>query len=258
MLNNNINSTTDVKEITSLADLDWFHGDISRSTAETILISNANEGTYLLRINSDKQNYSVSVRCQNSVKHYVINHDKKKNIFVFGIATFYSLKELLDHFESHPVLSSAEDETVVLQKPYKNKDNELHSYTPVSRHGEAGKDFCSPQNEPIDICVASKEGYLTKRGEIHKNWKERWFVVQKNTLQYFHTKTAKKPIKTLDFSKATETGEDTCDNKMNCFRLVFPNRTYYFVGKSPAQVKEWVELFQWKISYFQKLQQEAH
>ncbi|XP_004208480.2 dual adapter for phosphotyrosine and 3-phosphotyrosine and 3-phosphoinositide [Hydra vulgaris] len=138
MLNNNIHSTTDVKEITSLADLDWFHGDISRKTAETILTNNATEGTYLLRINSDKQNYSVSVRCQNSVKHYVITYNKEKNIFLFGKATFESLKELLDHFESHPVLSSGEDETVILQKSYKNKDNELHSYTPVIRHGEAG------------------------------------------------------------------------------------------------------------------------
>ncbi|XP_065655207.1 dual adapter for phosphotyrosine and 3-phosphotyrosine and 3-phosphoinositide-like [Hydra vulgaris] len=137
MVNNSINSTTDVNEITSLADLDWFHGDMSRSIAETILLNNATEGTYLLRINSDKENYSVSVRCQNSIKHYVITHNKEKNIFVFGIATFYSLKELLDYFESYPELSSAENETVVLRKPYKNEDNALHSYTPVNGHGEA-------------------------------------------------------------------------------------------------------------------------
>ena len=31
------------------------------------------------------------------------------------------------------------------------------------------------------------------------------------------------------------------------FRLVFPNRTFYFVAESPSDAKEWIDHFKWKI-----------
>ena len=34
------------------------------------------------------------------------------------------------------------------------------------------------------------------------------------------------------------------------YRLVFPNRTFYFVADSPSDAKEWIDHFQWKIVSF--------
>ena len=36
-----------------------------------------------------------------------------------------------------------------------------------------------------DLSTASKEGYLTKLGRLHKVWKTRWFVLYKNELKYY-------------------------------------------------------------------------
>lgn len=33
-----------------------------------------------------------------------------------------------------------------------------------------------------------KKGYLTKRGHRRKNWRKRWFILEKTTLKYFECK----------------------------------------------------------------------
>ena len=33
-----------------------------------------------------------------------------------------------------------------------------------------------------------KKGYLRKKGHKRKNWKRRWFVLQRNIMKYFETR----------------------------------------------------------------------
>lgn len=33
-----------------------------------------------------------------------------------------------------------------------------------------------------------KKGYLTKKGHRRKNWRKRWFILEKTTLKYFKCK----------------------------------------------------------------------
>lgn len=238
------------RTVTSLEDVSWYHGDITRHVAETLLLGNGIEGTYLLRLSKKQSGYAVSVRCHDSIRHYVVQHDKVADIYVFGVATFYSLQELLDHFASIPVVSNETDVPVVLRHPYHKNVNEPHSYSDVSRHGEIGKDVNLGSESMPDLSVATKEGFLVKRGGIHKNWKKRWFAIQKSELKYFDNRKSLKPIKSLDLKEAIEVAEDYCDNRKNCFRLRFPTRTYYLVAETPADVKSWIDFFQWKIDYY--------
>ena len=48
------------------------------------------------------------------------------------------------------------------------------------------------------------EGFLDKKGAIHKSWKTRWFVLYGGRrLAYFEKQKSKNPIKEIDLSEVT-------------------------------------------------------
>jgi dual adaptor for phosphotyrosine/3-phosphotyrosine/3-phosphoinositide len=100
--------------------------------------------------------------------------------------------------------------------------------------------------------LATKEGYLTKLGQIHKVWKTRWFAVCKNELKYFKNRLDASPIRTLDLQEAIEAEMDWTYDKPNLFRLVFPWRTFFMTASSSEEAKSWVDLLKWKISHWKK------
>lgn len=84
----------------------WFHGEMQRTAAEILLLSDEiHEGTFLLRRSLRYEGYAVSVRCEGSVKHFKLSYNYQSECFIFGNASFPTLRELLDHFESCPILS---------------------------------------------------------------------------------------------------------------------------------------------------------
>lgn len=50
----------------------WYHGLISRHVAETLLMHNGSDGTYLLRDNSAKDGFLLSVRTVDAVAHFKV------------------------------------------------------------------------------------------------------------------------------------------------------------------------------------------
>ena len=86
---------------------------MERTTAEILLLSEGIlEGTYLLRKSRRHEGYAVSVRCQGCVKHFVLNcqASRANNWYIFGNASFETMRELLDHFESCPILTREDGE----------------------------------------------------------------------------------------------------------------------------------------------------
>ena len=64
-----------------------------------------------------------------------------------------------------------------------------------------------------------KEGYLSKRGHLVKNWKKRWFRLKNDTLYYFKDKTDAAPVGEVPLKRS----EVECTAKMNkpyCFELI--------------------------------------
>ena len=47
-----------------------------------------------------------------------------------------------------------------------------------------------------------KEGSLSKRGEINKNWKVRWFILKDGKLFYFKRKQDQKPIGSIPLDQS--------------------------------------------------------
>lgn len=237
----------------SLEEISWYHGDIQRTAVEFLLLSEEIlEGTYLLRKSRRHDGYAVSVKCRGSVKHFVLRFMPNLGVYVFGNATFESLKALLDHFESCPILTKENDVPVTLVNPLNvDLDDEPEDYEYPVKHGEAGSHTFDKQN--MKCHSGSRSGYLYKRGRIRTNWKKRWFKVEKRFLKYYDNRQSEKLIRELDISTATNVSEVSIDEKKHSFQLVLPHRTFYFFASTPLEAKEWIDFLQFKIDFYNKL-----
>ena len=78
----------------------WYFGKIKRMEAEKKLLMPQNEhGAYLIRDSESRRNdYSLSVRDGDTVKHYRIRPLDEGGFFIARRTTFRTLQELVDHY----------------------------------------------------------------------------------------------------------------------------------------------------------------
>lgn len=221
-----------------------------------LLLEYGCEGSYLLRPSKNNPGqYTISVKSVNSVRHFPLVYDDIK--FVFGVGEFFNVEQLVEHFKNYPIIAGDTGQAVTLAFPYPSKVDELSVYEDITRHVvHSGSFKChtlsnpsSPIKELPDVnwSVASKEGFLTKKGAIHKNWKRRWFVTNRYTLQYYNQRGDKKPLKVLDLHLAEEAVKNETCGKPNAFSLVFPDRTFFLYADSKQEMQEWIDLLSWKL-----------
>ncbi|KAI6657257.1 Dual adapter for phosphotyrosine and 3-phosphotyrosine and 3-phosphoinositide-like isoform X3 [Oopsacas minuta] len=234
--------------------VEFFHPGMSRHISECVLLENGQVGSYLFRASTDNGcralKLALSVRCFQSVKHYEISWDGIE--FKFGMGTFNSVDELLEHFSNYPVIGGDSGALTMLKFPYPRSIDETNIYDEIKVHAEwkntdeAG-DFSTSLPTPSILSIASKEGYLTKIGRVRKNWKLRWFVCLKMQLAYYDGKGDSKPIRKIDLKTA-----NACDrivnDKPHCFSLSTEQRTFLFQANSDAEAGDWVKLLKWKIA----------
>ncbi|XP_067934392.1 tyrosine-protein kinase Src42A-like [Watersipora subatra] len=98
----------------SLESEPWYYGKIKRSDAEKRLLCPENEhGSYLIRDSESRRNdFSLSVRDGDTVKHYRIRQLDEGGYFIARRITFRTLPELVDHYKS-----SADGLCVNLRQP---------------------------------------------------------------------------------------------------------------------------------------------
>lgn len=232
--------------------MNWYHGNITRHIAEALLMANGMEGSYLLRDGKESGTYSLSVRSKDSVKHFQIVQDKLA--FKFGITEFESLDSLIGHFANQPLLGGNSGTLVLLKYPYPKQVEEPDCYEDIVlqstvRSGATEKDL---KYQTKATSLASKEGFLTKQGYVVKNWKTRWFVLSKNELSYFTDRSKEKPIKTLNLNDCQGCNKSSDSGKKNCFKLDFPDRTWYFCANTEEEQTEWMDIIKWKLKQIRK------
>jgi hypothetical protein len=86
---------------------DWFHGIITRTNAE-VLLSNAKEGDFLVRVVDSHNGYALSVNIQGVVRHFKINHNietetETETYSVGDRLVFNSLNDIVVHFKGNPI-----------------------------------------------------------------------------------------------------------------------------------------------------------
>ncbi|XP_038865584.1 dual adapter for phosphotyrosine and 3-phosphotyrosine and 3-phosphoinositide isoform X1 [Salvelinus namaycush] len=170
-----------------LESLGWYHFDLSRHAAEALLLSNGKDGSYLLRNSHEGPgSFALSVRAKDSVKHFHVT--RKSSGYAFGFNEFASLQDFVSHFANQPLLGSETGTLIVLKCPYPWRVEEPSIYESVRVHtamqtGRTESDLVA--NAPS---FGTKEGYLVKLGAVVKNWKQRWFTLNRNELKYFKDK----------------------------------------------------------------------
>ncbi|CAI5697264.1 dual adapter for phosphotyrosine and 3-phosphotyrosine and 3-phosphoinositide isoform X2 [Oreochromis niloticus] len=213
-----------------LASLGWYHYDLSRHAAEALLLSNGTDGSYLLRNSNEGPGcFALSVRAKDSVKHFQVT--RNSNGYVFGFNEFPTLQDFVNHFANQPLLGSDAGTLIVLKCPYPWRVEEPSIYESVRVHtaiqtGRTENDLVA--NAPS---LGTKEGFLVKQGAIVK---------------------CEEPIRTLDLRSCSAVQFDYSQDKVNCFCLVFPDRTFYLCAKTGVEADEWIKILRWKLSQIRK------
>nr|DBA28832.1 TPA: hypothetical protein GDO54_009125 [Pyxicephalus adspersus] len=198
-----------------LESLGWFHENLTRHSAEALLLTNGQDGSYLLRKSDSKANvYSLSVRITQ---------------------LFFSAGTL-----------------ILLKYPYPREVEEPSIYESVRVHTAMQSGRSESDLVPLAPSLGTKEGYLTKQGGRVKTWKTRWFILSRNELKYYKDQMAQEPIKTLDLTECSAVQFDYSQERVNCFCLVFPVRTYYLCAKTGAEADEWIKILRWKMSQIKR------
>lgn len=90
-----------ITPVNSLEKHSWYHGPISRNTAEYLLSSGIN-GSFLVRESeSSPGQRSISLRYNGRVYHYRINEDDSSKLYVSSEFRFNTLAELVHHHSQH-------------------------------------------------------------------------------------------------------------------------------------------------------------
>lgn len=237
--------------VDELESLGWYHENLSRHAAEALLLTNGQDGSYLLRNSDSKTNvYSLSVRAKESVKHFQVHQSGSS--FKFGFNEFPTIKDFKQHFANQPLIGSESGTLILLKYPYPCKVEEPSIYESVRVHTAMQTGRSETDLVPLAPSLGTKEGYLIKQGGRVKNWKNRWFILHRNELKYFKDQLSPEPIRTLDLSECRAVQFDYSHEKVNCFCLVFPVRTYYLCAKTGAEADEWIKIIRWKMSQLKK------
>lgn len=235
--------------------LDWNHGNISRHTAEALLMANGREGSFLLR--DVTEGHCLSVRGRDAVKHFKIEQTAEGILFAHSL--FDNLDQLLQMLANQVILCGQTGDLsknfdqgtlLTLKYPYPRQVEEPDNYDEIMMLHSTIRENATLDDlkEQMNVVpLASKSGFLTKQGGSIKSWKTRWFVLVRNEFSYYIDRSSEKPIRTLDIEECVKL--DFCDipGKENCFYLVFPDRTWYFSAKSDDDLKEWTSIIEWKM-----------
>lgn len=103
--------------------------------------------------------------------------------------------------------------------------------------------------EPIDVCPIIKEGFLSKRGGIVKNWKTRWFTLKGNNLYYYKHKDDGEPLGFIPIERASVQVVPFSRVKKNfCFEITDPSnsfnkwhKSYFIYANNEEEMNAWIE-----------------
>ncbi|XP_048586717.1 myotubularin isoform X2 [Nematostella vectensis] len=146
-----------------------------------------------------------------------------------GGSKFYTDKFLSD--------LQKEPRSRVTDLPISEKYSSLQDYL-----NSTGVDFDSESTVTVGATYCC--GYMVKQGQVRKNWKKRWFVLDftKKYLAYFETEKTQHPKGAISYQSILEVYEHrkTGRRKKCLFCLDTPNRTYTIESPNERSMQIWM------------------
>ncbi|XP_072005343.1 pleckstrin homology domain-containing family A member 2 [Engystomops pustulosus] len=121
--------------------------------------------------------------------------------------------------------------------------HEVTPHTPLRRSHSL-----MPQliKKPTSSICALKSGYCVKQGNMRKNWKRRFFVLNPFNISYYKCETDREPLRCIllrDILKTHECLVKSGDLLMrdNLFEVITAPRTFYIQTDSPQEMHSWIK-----------------
>lgn len=250
--------------LNSLTQIEWFHPNMNRSMASAFLKTHNLEGSYLLRPSDSLQNpdnelYTLSVWSGGGAFEFPVKFNVATLNLEYGLHV-YTIEEFKAHFRKFPRIGRP-NLALILKYPMERNINEPHEYE-VYNPASFGKENSTLERfkesifkiEESDISGSYspiyKAGFLHKRGHIRKNWKRRWFVLDRRELSYYTGRPSSdlkcndaKLIRTLDLAQVLWLEEKEHKYKQKfCFTLYFPGIIYSMYAYEQDEYEAWVSL----------------
>lgn len=151
-----------------------------------------------------------------------------------------------NHMPKHYQKPSPQD-SVALKEQFIRAKYERKEFSTESKNGLFSyTTFHLPIDVDVKEGITFKEGFLTKKGNVVKNWKRRWFVLNGTVLSYYkkpkvlfisyifiHDKDDF-PAGQILVKDATHVDclSESLDNKSFCFVVKTPQREFYISADS--------------------------
>ncbi|XP_077326088.1 pleckstrin homology domain-containing family A member 2 [Lithobates pipiens] len=122
------------------------------------------------------------------------------------------------------------------------------SYIPVNKH--------MPSHSVL------KSGYCVKQGNMRKNWKRRFFVLDMFSISYYKCEKDRDPLRTIrlrDILKTHECLVKSGDLLMrdNLFEVITAPRTFYIQTDSPQEMHSWIKAINTAIQAYRMRYRES-
>ncbi|KAK9404726.1 1-phosphatidylinositol 4-5-bisphosphate phosphodiesterase gamma-1 [Crotalus adamanteus] len=80
---------------------EWYHANLTRNSAERMLMRVPRDGAFLVRKRSESNSYAISFRAEGKIKHCRVQQDGQT--IIIGNSEFDSLVDLISYYEKHPL-----------------------------------------------------------------------------------------------------------------------------------------------------------
>ena len=85
-----------------------------------------------------------------------------------------------------------------------------------------------------------REGFLSKKGDLHHGYKRRWFVLKGNLLFYFEKSSDRSPLGLIVLENCSVEVSDA-DRFSFCIRFACDQRTYTLCADNDADMERWMK-----------------
>ncbi|ETE72293.1 1-phosphatidylinositol-4,5-bisphosphate phosphodiesterase gamma-1, partial [Ophiophagus hannah] len=79
----------------------WYHANLTRNSAERMLMRVPRDGAFLVRKRSESNSYAISFRAEGKIKHCRVQQEGQT--IILGNSEFDSLVDLISYYEKHPL-----------------------------------------------------------------------------------------------------------------------------------------------------------